>query len=284
MVCDKTKLCGNSSTAARFDQVYSKFANFCEPIHRIDVKQYFDKNWKTCLPMWANFERSKRFSAGNTTTNRIESNWNQLKMILRKRTSIDKTVSALLQYQAYVLDQIARGFVSSTRSSRSPATVPTILRRISGVMSNFTLAKVRRWWDIYIIHGANMALAPVQSSCDWEVHSNGRRFICNDAKWTCSCWFYTTYHLPCEHIMAVVKKGKGFDELPVLALAKRWNMVDASQLYGVFDKSATAIHDAVNVLQLSKHCEEKAPLDYENAPSMNETADYSGAASSDDTN
>ncbi|EGZ28238.1 hypothetical protein PHYSODRAFT_372790, partial [Phytophthora sojae] len=95
-----------SSTGVRFEQIYSKFATCCETGHREDVKNYFDKNWKTCLPMWANFERSKCFSAGNTTTNRIESNWNQLKMVLGKRTSIDKYVSALLQHQAHVLSQI----------------------------------------------------------------------------------------------------------------------------------------------------------------------------------
>ncbi|KAG3082888.1 hypothetical protein PC121_g5914 [Phytophthora cactorum] len=102
-----------SSTAARFEDVYSDFAEFCSSSNRTDVKKYFDKNWKTCLPMWSNFERSKCFSAGNTTTNRIESNWMQLKMVLGKRTSIDKTVDALLQHQSHVIDQISYGIQST---------------------------------------------------------------------------------------------------------------------------------------------------------------------------
>ncbi|ETI29974.1 hypothetical protein F443_22907 [Phytophthora nicotianae P1569] len=32
--------------------------------------------------MWANFARDTHFTAGNTILNRIESNWNQLKMLL----------------------------------------------------------------------------------------------------------------------------------------------------------------------------------------------------------
>ncbi|KAG3080591.1 hypothetical protein PC122_g11725 [Phytophthora cactorum] len=48
-----------SSTAARFEDVYSDFAEFCSSSNRTDVKKYFDKNWKTCLPMWSNFERKQ---------------------------------------------------------------------------------------------------------------------------------------------------------------------------------------------------------------------------------
>ncbi|ETL94261.1 hypothetical protein L917_07731 [Phytophthora nicotianae] len=35
--------------------------------------------------MWASFSRGRYFSAGNTTTNRVEANWNQLKMLLGYR-------------------------------------------------------------------------------------------------------------------------------------------------------------------------------------------------------
>jgi hypothetical protein len=40
--------------------------------------------------MWANFARGKVFTAGNTTTNRIESNWNQVKMLLSDVTYIQR--------------------------------------------------------------------------------------------------------------------------------------------------------------------------------------------------
>ncbi|EGZ12159.1 hypothetical protein PHYSODRAFT_376506, partial [Phytophthora sojae] len=58
--------------------------------------EYFTANWKECDSMWANYTRGKFFSAGNTTTNRIESNWNQVKLLLGKRPRLDATISGLL--------------------------------------------------------------------------------------------------------------------------------------------------------------------------------------------
>ncbi|RLN91438.1 hypothetical protein BBJ28_00021791 [Nothophytophthora sp. Chile5] len=63
-----------------------------------DVLAYFEKTWKDCNDMWSYFLRGKYFSAGSTTTNPIESNWYLLKQLLGKKTSIDKTVTGLLNY------------------------------------------------------------------------------------------------------------------------------------------------------------------------------------------
>eukprot|EP00644_Phytophthora_capsici_P014250 jgi/Phyca11/99387/e_gw1.3.1256.1 len=64
---------------------------------------YFDRNWTACSSAWATYGRRRCFSAGNTTTNRVEAGWNQLKQLLGKKTSIDRCVRVILQHQLTVL-------------------------------------------------------------------------------------------------------------------------------------------------------------------------------------
>lgn len=68
----------------QFDQAYKEFCSFCENGHS-GVRLNFDKNWKGYRKMWSNYLRNKVPFAGNTTTNRIESNWNLLKQLLEKK-------------------------------------------------------------------------------------------------------------------------------------------------------------------------------------------------------
>ncbi|ETO76471.1 hypothetical protein F444_08133, partial [Phytophthora nicotianae P1976] len=64
----------DSYSKTAFEESYQSFTDFCES-DSPEVLVYFDKNWKTCVNMWASFSRGRYFSAGNTTTNRVEANW-----------------------------------------------------------------------------------------------------------------------------------------------------------------------------------------------------------------
>lgn len=48
--------------------------------------------------MCCNWARGEYFSAGNSTTNRIEANWNQVKQLLDKKCRIDMSVAGLLNH------------------------------------------------------------------------------------------------------------------------------------------------------------------------------------------
>ncbi|EEY54806.1 uncharacterized protein PITG_08359 [Phytophthora infestans T30-4] len=65
-----------SNSESTFDECYEAFRDYCDKIAP-DVVAYFDKYWKSCTEMWASFARDRYFSAGNSTTNRIEANWHQ---------------------------------------------------------------------------------------------------------------------------------------------------------------------------------------------------------------
>eukprot|EP00644_Phytophthora_capsici_P010712 jgi/Phyca11/104073/e_gw1.9.942.1 len=95
-----------SQTQDAYEGVYKKLKRYCNSNKKQAFFAYFDKNWNACNEMWSNFARGKHFTAGNTTTNRIESNWNQLKMLLGLKTRIYKTIAGLLQHQMTITQQI----------------------------------------------------------------------------------------------------------------------------------------------------------------------------------
>ncbi|OWZ14873.1 hypothetical protein PHMEG_00011573 [Phytophthora megakarya] len=80
-----------------------------------EVLEYFPANWKTCDSMWATYLRGRFFPAGNSTTNLIESKWNQLKRLLGKKPRLDATISGLLSYQATIIHHLLCQFESIRR-------------------------------------------------------------------------------------------------------------------------------------------------------------------------
>eukprot|EP00644_Phytophthora_capsici_P001730 jgi/Phyca11/82701/gw1.14.826.1 len=55
--------------------------------------------------MRSNYLRGKVFSAGNTTTNRSESDWHLLKQLLGKKTAVDQAVASVLRHQVNIARQ-----------------------------------------------------------------------------------------------------------------------------------------------------------------------------------
>ncbi|ETP17548.1 hypothetical protein F441_08061 [Phytophthora nicotianae CJ01A1] len=137
----------DSYSKTAFEESYQSFTDFCES-DSPEVLVYFDKNWKTCVNMWASFSRGRYFSAGNTTTNRVEANWNQLKMLLGYRPGLDKTVAGILCHQVAVLHQFTSDLSRYATKSRPVGAVPVFLRRLASVLSEYAYQRVRREWDL----------------------------------------------------------------------------------------------------------------------------------------
>jgi hypothetical protein len=111
-----------------------------------DLLGYFEKNWIPCKDHWSNVGRASAFSCGNTTTNRVESNWTQIKATIGDKTGIDKCVSALIQHQIAVYSGVEVALARFTASTRTNIGVPSFLRRIAAVLSDFALSRVQQQW------------------------------------------------------------------------------------------------------------------------------------------
>jgi hypothetical protein len=103
----------------------SSYKNAC-----LELLEYFVANWKPCALMWANHARGKFFTAGNTTTNRIETNCNQVKLVLRKRPRLDATISGFLAHQATNTQLLLTATRKHSTTSRHPELVPGFLLNI----------------------------------------------------------------------------------------------------------------------------------------------------------
>nr|CAI72297.1 hypothetical protein PI49.0050c [Phytophthora infestans] len=74
----------------------------------------FSRITGTCCEMWANQERVQYFTAWNTTTNLIETNWNQQKRLLGRQTRIDRAIAGLLQNQVKIVNHLLLSLRKST--------------------------------------------------------------------------------------------------------------------------------------------------------------------------
>ncbi|KAG2806671.1 hypothetical protein PC111_g17264 [Phytophthora cactorum] len=137
-------LTGKSPTLTVYESGYKALKQYCKTNKKQSLFAYFDKNWNACNEMWSNFARGKYFTAGNTTTNRIEFNWNQLKMLLGLKTRSDETIAGLLQHQITITQQIISEIGHLHSTSRMPKTVPKSLRAVATRISANILEKVKR--------------------------------------------------------------------------------------------------------------------------------------------
>lgn len=175
--------------------------------------------------MWANFTRGKAFTAGNTTTNRIESNWNQVKMLLGHKTRIDKTIAGLLQHQMTITQKIVFTIGHQHSTSRAPKTVPKFLRAVANRLSADIFSTVKKEWERFVNLMAGALCKRVAGSVSfWKVNCGNETFVCNDGEWTCTCLFFKSHHLPCRHMMHLAESGLRLNMLPVTSIDKRWSL------------------------------------------------------------
>ncbi|KAF1318594.1 Zinc finger swim domain-containing protein 3, partial [Globisporangium splendens] len=135
------------STESAFLRSCEGLAKYCKDEKCHEILQYFELNWKSCHSMWSNYARNTFFSAGNSTTNRVESNWNQLKMLMGKNTTLDKTVAGILTHQVTVLRQLDGALRRHSTRSRMPDAVPVFIQRVAVQLSDFALEKVQDQWN-----------------------------------------------------------------------------------------------------------------------------------------
>lgn len=221
-----------------YDDAYELFGQYCSRVCPA-LLQYYDKNWKPCLSMWADHERGAYFTAGNTTTNRIEAHWNHLKQLIGVKPQIHKTIVGLMSRQLAVLNQFMTLMRQHMVRSRKPSTVPGWLQRSASLLGDYTLKKVVSQYDYMIVSLGNAKLTKIDNefNWNWEVESGPRMYKCHDLLWTCTCLFNTTTALPCRHLMKIAKDAHGFEQLPLSSIPERWSMTHSSRYFDEVDEA-----------------------------------------------
>ncbi|ETI53188.1 hypothetical protein F443_03831 [Phytophthora nicotianae P1569] len=93
--------------------------------------------------MWAAHARSKFYSVGNTTTNRLEATWKHMKTMMNLNSTFDKCLSAILLYQVQVLRALKSDLILVDSKSHFYPNDPHALQHVSSVLSSYAYGLVR---------------------------------------------------------------------------------------------------------------------------------------------
>ncbi|KAE8985768.1 hypothetical protein PR001_g22793 [Phytophthora rubi] len=216
-------------TERTFNSELESFTKVCEK-ECPDLLEYFTANWMEGDSMWAKYIRGKYFSAGNTTTSSIESNWNQVEMLLGKRHRLDATISGMLAHQGTIIRQVLATMRKHVSTSRHPDAIPDFLTRVAARLSDYPLSKVRSQWDRFMVYLADTKSTKLDAVGEWELSTRRNTYVCNDYEGTCTCIYYCSNHLPCQHLMYVADRVHRFEYLPESTVPQRSDMVAMSEL------------------------------------------------------
>ncbi|OWY92374.1 LOW QUALITY PROTEIN: hypothetical protein PHMEG_00038657 [Phytophthora megakarya] len=156
--------------------------------------------------------------------------------------------SSLLAHQRAVIDQVLYSIQRHGLRSRPPATISDFLRRISALMSKYVL---KRTVGMFVV-SKSTTTCQNKEACTWEVFTKSSVFTCDDIAWTCTCAFYTSQYLPCQHLLFVAHNGHGFEEFPPSALSVRWNMDSVRALASQLEEGIDSIVPVLDIVKLVK--------------------------------
>jgi hypothetical protein len=233
-----------------YDMVYARAVEGFEvlqarlqDLHKASPKflAYMEERWYRCRPMWSDCERGSVFTALNTTTNRIESAWNQIKKVLGKKLRIDLCLEAIFAYQTAVLMREYNEIndYASLIVLRSDA--HEFVRPALCEMGEFAAQAVEKEWISCVQHDIGTAdpyvimpcsIPTVSEPLPWlmvsRLTADSSTYVVNPNGWTCSCSFNTTSSLPCRHVLLVARRHAGLDCFPADRIHTRWRMRDTT--------------------------------------------------------
>ncbi|POM71002.1 LOW QUALITY PROTEIN: Hypothetical protein PHPALM_12492 [Phytophthora palmivora] len=210
-----------------------------------DPRQGTSKRQKSETSQCDASQAKKQRRSGNTTVNRIESNWNQLTLLLGKKPRLDSGIWWLSSHQTTIIGQLPMTTRRHTTRSRQPDSVPDYLSIAVIHSSDDMFAKVRCQWDLLlqktassdallsrkVMNQVRVSRLPTQylpmgtpqwfycmvflsdttciNAVMWEVTTRGYTYHCEDFKWSCAFLLQLQPPVSTLHVFA-----ERFDKFP----------------------------------------------------------------------
>jgi hypothetical protein len=184
-----------------------------------------EKYWYPYSSMWSYAERGCVYTAGNTTSNRIESWWNQFKATLGSRRRLDSCIETIFRHATLVLQREEDFLATFAGKTRLYEHVDDKLRSLLMELSAYAAARVEKQWNKYMARRDKFRVVSrdVMNST-FTVRFSGLQDIdscVNTSKWTCSCRFYRGIRLPCRHLFFIAHEELSLPVYPAIAIARR---------------------------------------------------------------
>jgi hypothetical protein len=208
---------------------------------------YMEKRWDSMRGIWSNCERGNIFTAFNTTSNRLESSWNQIKRIIGRKLRIDYCLEAVFVYHTAVLRREFRLISAFESSSLLRYEAGPFVRSVCRQLSDYCSVAVVSQWEKYL------TAADKYVSSVLKVKLNGQpslvtvgtlnpgcvrhEVVCE--RWTCDCTDAVTTALPCRHVMVVARDILRHEELTVDSVNPRCLMREATAILPELEKKGS---------------------------------------------
>ncbi|EGZ28063.1 hypothetical protein PHYSODRAFT_321758 [Phytophthora sojae] len=153
---------------------------------RVELWEYFDKNWNACREMWVMAYRVDLPHFGNHTNNRVESLFGKLKRKLKGHLTMRASLEVLLEYQ--------RRKEEAYRSKRR--LIPEELNVALGMTTRWVAAALKTQFDIATNPGVVDTYAFKDNGATITVQSEENEYLLEKEGWVCDCEFSQTMKLP----------------------------------------------------------------------------------------
>jgi hypothetical protein len=207
---------------------------------------YMRDYWYNCTKMWSYAGRGKVFTAANTTTNRLESFWNQYKESLGRKRRIDYCVERIFVHATAVLRREKRLLSDFLTKTKLQPRVPTFLAPLVNDLSEYATDLVVAQYNKYASNSSNYSSVSIGSS-EYAVRIVGTRTVVvavDNQRWECSCSFFKGSSLPCRYLMHVASDIDRRHKYPLEGLSPRWSLTAATSL---MDELHQSVEEASNL-------------------------------------
>lgn len=183
--------------------------------------------------------RSSYFTAGNTTTNRLEASWRQMKRLLNLTTTLDKCLAGIFLYQNTIMRNLRRELIENSYSLHYDPMFPSEIQDIGDAASIFVFKTVYDEFVRFKQLKAHMGVIEQDETHAVVLNRSGTRFRCRLDASHCNCQYFATFRLPCAHVMFIVLEELGIERLPASMVAERWLDKRSESLIPVLKASIT---------------------------------------------
>ncbi|RLN61648.1 hypothetical protein BBJ28_00024578, partial [Nothophytophthora sp. Chile5] len=198
---------------------------------------YLEKNWYPCNDMWATYSRGAYFTAGNTTSNRLEATWKQMKSLVNLTCTLDQCISGILLYQNASMRELRADLIRKTQSTHYNPRDPDAIRGLGQVTSPFIFDQIHVEYLKYLHKQRRLSVAKRTKAYVDIVDSSESYHVTYEGP-TCGCRHFVTMRLPCYHIMFGLLDVKQQSYLSLDVVQDRWNYADAVKLISVLKETA----------------------------------------------
>ena len=184
----------NAMVNARSEEVFEQQCALLEEMQVPSASRYFERNWLLIKEEWVACHKSRHFTLGELTNNRLESLNGKIKSVCARYSSLDKFFTDFFCVLRVVRDERSHASVIA-RISRMAALAPALEE------------DAQLYRNILTPYACRAVVEQLAKSGTTTLSEHGASFMSSEGPLnvtdnSCNCAFQLTRRVPCRHIFA----------------------------------------------------------------------------------